>query len=96
MRKFFTKLSFLVKNNRRAARNGADTKPFDFVQKFFAKSSFRLNFCHPVFSREFFRQEQKDVRQHMEIYHLCSKTLQMNQTILLRFRNLKQKASHFH
>ena len=39
VRKFFTRLSFPTKNNRRAARNRADTTTFDFVQKDFAKSS---------------------------------------------------------
>ena len=51
---------------------------------------------HPKFLREFCCQEQKDVRLYMAIYHLYSRTLQMNWTILLHFRYLEQKARHFH
>ena len=91
MWKFFTRLPFPAKNNTRAARNWAYTKPFDFIRKILAKSSFRLNFFHPEFRREFLHQELKDVRQYILICRLYSRTFQMNWRILLCFRYLEQK-----
>ena len=44
VKKFFAKVSFPAKNSKSAARKGEETRPFDFVQKKLAKSSFRFNF----------------------------------------------------
>ena len=48
VRKFFTKVSFPMKNSKRAANKRDETSPSDFIQKHFAKSSLRINFL-PTF-----------------------------------------------
>ena len=44
VRKFYAMVSFPAKNSNSTVRKGEETRPFDFVQKNFAKSSFRLTF----------------------------------------------------
>ena len=84
LKKSFTIVSLTAKSKSKAPKKGTETRPVDFLQKNFAKSSFSVfpSLC----LEEFSCLVQIDVLFYRAIYyHLCSKTLQRNQTVLWRF-----------